>query len=211
MWRDGPGRIAAALALGCAVLACLVSLVGDVPGDPQVLAAFSSGRRLDPVARVVDRWTGYLPVIAFTTLLAVTSLWLGRRRQGVLVGVSVAGAILGSILIKRLVARPRPELLPPLAEVSRFSFPSGHAVATAALGVALVLATRGTRWLLPTALVTTLVVVVAAAAQLLLALHHPSDVLAGWLWAAAWTTAVHGWSFCWPTRCRPSSLRTRSR
>ena len=56
--------------------------------------------------------------------------------------------------------------------------------------VAAVLTVRGTRTLVLAAAVGTLLVAGAAAAQLVLALHRPSDVVGGWLWAAAWTTAV---------------------
>lgn len=182
--------VAAGLALAFAALACLVAVAGDVPGDQRALAALSSTDAFDQVARVVDDWTGYLPTAAFTVLLVVTLVRLGRRRDGVLAAVSVAGALVGNALLKRLVDRPRPELLPPFEDVSALSFPSGHAAATAALAVVVVLTTRGTRWLLPAALAASLLVVVTAAAQLVLGLHHPSDVVAGWLCGAAWTTAV---------------------
>jgi membrane-associated phospholipid phosphatase len=73
---------------------------------------------------------------------------------------------------------------------SPFSFPSGHAAATAALAVTLLLAVRGTRARSAAAAAGTLLVLGAAAAQLVLALHHASDIVGGWLWAAGWTTAV---------------------
>lgn len=182
--------VAAGLGSGVTALAGLVATAGDVPGEQRALVALSSTDALDPVARVVDDWTGYLPVAAFTALLVVTLVRLGRRRDGVLAAVSVAGAQVGNALLKRLVDRPRPELLSPVEDVSALSFPSGHAAATAALAVVIVLTTRGTRWSLPAALAASLLVVVTAAAQLVLGLHHPSDVVAGWLWGAAWTTAV---------------------
>ena len=183
------GRTAAGLLAGFAALTLLVVLVGELPGDG-VSARRSSQDEARALALGVDLLTGYAGVGVLTGLLVLLLARLGRRREAVLGGVSVGGAVLGTALLKQLVRRPRPELLPPDVEVSTFSFPSGHAAATAAVAVAAVLTVRGTRALVLAAAVGTLLVVGAAAAQLVLGLHHPSDVVGGWLWAAAWTTAV---------------------
>lgn len=47
-----------------------------------------------------------------------------------------------------------------------------------------------TRALVPAAAAGMPLVVGAAAAQLARALHRPSDIVGGWLWATAWTTGV---------------------
>jgi membrane-associated phospholipid phosphatase len=183
------GRTAAGLQAGFAALALLVMVVEKVPGDGAFVRQ-SSGDEVRALAVVVDLLTGYAGVAVLTVLLVLLLARLGRRRDAVLCGVSVAGAMLGNALCKQLVRRARPELLPPDVEVSSFSFPSGHAAATAAVVVAALLTVRGTRVLLPAAAVGGLLVIGAAAAQLALALHHPSDIVGGWLWATAWTTAV---------------------
>ena len=183
------GRTAAGALAGSAALTLLVVVLGELPGDgvPARRSAQGGERAL---ALVVDRLTGYAGVGVLTALLVLLLARLGRRRDAVLSGVSVAGAVLGTAALKQLVRRPRPELLPPDVEVSPFRFPSGHAAATAAVVLAAVLVVRGTRALVLAAAVGALLVAGAAAAQLALGLHHPSDVLGGWLWAAAWTTAV---------------------
>ena len=183
------GRIAAGLLAGYAALASLVVVLGELPGDG-VPARRSSDDGARAVAVAVDGVTGYAGVAALTVLLVLLLVRLGRRREAALCGVSVGGAILGTALLKRLVGRPRPEALPPDVDVSAFSFPSGHAAATAAVVLAAVLSARGARALVPAAAAGALVVVGAAAAQLALALHRPSDLVGGWLWAAGWTTAV---------------------
>ena len=192
------GRTAAGLLAGFAALTLLVVVVGELPGDG-ASARRSAGDGPRAVAVVVDLLTGYAGVAVLAVLLVLLLGRLGRRREAVLCGVSVAGAMLGNALLKQLVGRPRPELLPPDAEASAFSFPSGHAAATAAVVVAAVLTARGTRGLALAAAVGTLLVIGAAAAQLALALHRPSDIVGGWLWAAAWTTAV------WTAFGRPPS------
>ena len=134
--------------------------------------------------------TGYGGVGVQTVI--VCGALVARRRipAAVVVGVSVAGAVAGNVLLKDLVARPRPDTVPAGAEVSEFSFPSGHAAATAALAVAVVLAVAiaGRRRLAVAGAAA--YVAIAGAAQLVLGLHHPTDVLGGWLWAGAWAGAV---------------------
>jgi undecaprenyl-diphosphatase len=183
-------RVSAGLAVLFAALTGVVVAADGVPGDSEVLVRFASSDVLSPVARVVDRSTGYLPVGLGTALLVLVLRGAGRHRDSVLTAVSVTGAVLGTVLLKRLVGRPRPELLPALADVSPFSYPSGHVAGTAALAAALVLSTRGSRPHRPVVLAASLLVVVAAAAQLVLARHHPSDLLGGVLWSGACTTAA---------------------
>jgi membrane-associated phospholipid phosphatase len=193
------GRLAAGLLSAFAAVAVLVRAVPQLPGD-RVLTGLFSGAGPRTPALVVDRLTGYGAVALLTGLLVLVLVRVGRRVEGVLCTVSVIGAVAGNALLKQLVRRPRPDLLPASAAVSPFSFPSGHAAATAALVVSLVLLTRGTRALLPAVAAGTLVVTGAAAAQLVLAQHRPSDIVGGWLWAAGWTTAV--WAG-WRTASRP--------
>jgi membrane-associated phospholipid phosphatase len=180
-------RVSAFLAAAFAALTTAVALDGGLPGEQRVLRLASSGQVLDPVWRVVDRSTGYLGMSVLAALLVLALVVARRHREAVLTASSFVGALIGTTLLKHLVGRPRPEALPSWAEVSELSYPSGHATATAAVGLCLVLMTRGSRCVLAAVVV---LVGVAGWAQLALGLHFPSDVLAGWLWAAAWTTVV---------------------
>lgn len=192
----------AALALaGCfAAVATAVAAAGRLPGEREVLQAVQapSDGVLADLARGVDLATGYAGVAAATAALVVGLLVARRTVTAARLAVAVAGAVAGTTLLKRAVERPRPDLLSPLSDVSAFSFPSGHATATAALAVAAALAACGTRWSRGTATAGALLVVVTAVAQLVLVRHHPSDLIGGWLWAAAWATAV------WAARPRPA-------
>ncbi len=183
------GRTAAGLLAGFTALVLLVLVTEELPGyDVPARQPSQGGAR--SLAVVVDLLTGYAGVAVLTVLLVLLLARLGRRRDAVLLGVSVAGALLGTALLKQVIDRPRPELLSPDVAVSSSSFPSGHAAATAALAVAAVLTVRGTRARVLAAVAGALLVVGASAAQLALALHRPSDIVGGWLWAAAWTTGV---------------------
>jgi membrane-associated phospholipid phosphatase len=200
-------RVAAASLLALTGLALLVAGEGGAPGDRRLLelAQADAGDRLEPVARLVDQTSGYATVGVVTAIVVAVLLHARRAADGAFVAAAVAGAVAGTTALKQLVERPRPDLLTRLDEVSAYSFPSGHAAATAALATALVLVTTGSRRRLRLGLATAVLLLVVAAGQLVLALHHPSDVLAGWLWAGGWTTAV------WSVRARWCHRRRRVR
>ena len=133
-------------------------------------------------------------VLGAAYVLSLTTAFLlirRRRRLAAYVITTGLGLLVLVPLTKVLVGRDRPRVPVPVTDLPvTDSFPSGHAAATAALAVAAVLTVRGTRALLLAAAAGALLVVGASTAQLALALHHPSDLAGGWLWGAAWTTAV---------------------
>jgi undecaprenyl-diphosphatase len=92
-------------------------------------------------------------------------------------------------LVKRTVARLRPAALPGcvalVREPDRFSFPSGHATAT--MSLALAYGTAFPAWALSLLVLALLV----GFSRVRLAVHYPSDVLAGQLIAGA-TASVLG-------------------
>jgi undecaprenyl-diphosphatase len=92
-------------------------------------------------------------------------------------------------LLKELFARPRPDLMPVPGDVSRYSFPAGHAVAAAALSAALLVIASPLvrRRLLP---VAAFVLALVGFAELYLGRHYPTDLVGGWALAAAWALGV---------------------
>ena len=86
-------------------------------------------------------------------------------------------------LVKRVVARPRPDLWPRLVATGSFSFPSGHALASATLYP--LLAWDLTRTRPPTVRVAALAAAIGLSlfigfGRLYLGVHWPTDVAAGW-------------------------------
>ncbi len=97
-----------------------------------------------------------------------------RRRRWAGVAVGALGAHAASIVIKRVVRRPRPN--DPSVQVnvstpSKLSFPSSHATSTTA---AAVLLGRLTGLPLPAVLIPPMLL-----SRLVLGVHYPTDVLAG--------------------------------
>jgi len=108
-----------------------------------------------------------------------------RRRRWAGVAIGAVGAHAASIVIKRVVRRPRPT--DPSVQVnvstpSKLSFPSSHATSTTA---AAVLLGRLTGLPLPAVLVPPMLL-----SRLVLGVHYPTDVLAGTALGAVSAAAV---------------------
>ena len=128
--------------------------------------------------------------VLITVAAAVLALLLWRRGSGRLaayVVVARIGAIVLSQGLKLAVDRARPVFDEPVATALGASFPSGHALGSAAFwSTTAVLAmphVRRPRLLLAGAVV---VAVLVAASRVLLGVHYLSDVVAGLLLGLGW-------------------------
>ncbi|MDJ0394298.1 phosphatase PAP2 family protein [Rhodococcus sp. G-MC3] len=102
-----------------------------------------------------------------------------RRRQWAGVAVGAVGSHAASIVIKRIVRRPRPNdpsVRINVSTPSKLSFPSSHATSTTA---AAVLLGRLAGLPLPAVLVPAVLVPPMLLSRLVLGVHYPTDVLAG--------------------------------
>jgi membrane-associated phospholipid phosphatase len=138
----------------------------------------------DETADWVSVWLGPGPHLLPLTLSVALLAWrAGRLRLAVFVPLAFGAGLIGERLLKIALDRPRPNLYPDMAVVSGPSFPSGHAVgAICAVAVpVLVAAWLARRTWLRVGLIALAVLLVAAIdmARLVLAVHWPTDVLAG--------------------------------
>jgi undecaprenyl-diphosphatase len=150
---------------------------------------------LDELARV----SHLLGTRAFCIALVLSAAFLhrarGERREAVAwIGIGLTTVTVIEVL-KALVLRPRPELWPRLVLQGGSSFPSGHAIASAAFFPLLAwLAARRHPRLLPAALALAVALsLFVGLGRLYLGLHWPTDVLAGWMLGAAECLVVIAW------------------
>jgi membrane-associated phospholipid phosphatase len=144
---------------------------------------------------VVDAMKGLLflggeywdaPPWILIALALAACLACGRREAALLVVLSVAGAAVLAKLLQPAFERP------PLRVDYVHTFPSGHAMGSAAVVVALVVGFRTSRFRSSIAIGGTGFLFVYGAALVYLRRHYPSDVFAGWCLAVMVVAVVAG-------------------
>jgi undecaprenyl-diphosphatase len=137
---------------------------------------------------------GSATILLFVTLSVVGYLWL-ERRYGLLALVlaSTFGGVLIATLLKDVLGRPRPTVVPHLVAVTSPSFPSGHSMLSTTVYLTLgalltrVPADRATK--LYFVLLPSMLVVSIGLSRIYLGVHYPSDVLGGWVGGLVWALA----------------------
>jgi undecaprenyl-diphosphatase len=126
----------------------------------------------------------------FALAAIVGLLFLRLRREATLLTITVALAWLVNSVLKQIVGRPRPEIVPHLMEAGGNSFPSGHSFNSAVvyISIALAFAAISHRGSVRAIVIGAAVVVsmIIAWSRVWLGVHWPSDVIAGWLGGAGW-------------------------
>lgn len=146
---------------------------------------------------LLDRAMALVSLIGSVGLLAPLSLLVfvfllryDQRRHAVYWVLAMGGAGLLNVLAKHGIKRLRPDLWPRVHPESLYSFPSGHAMATMAALLALMVVYRERRAAWPLALAGALYVAAVGLSRLYLGAHFPSDVLAGWSLSFAWCVGL---------------------
>ncbi len=149
-----------------------------------------------PLLDMLFRFSHELGTLRFSAILVLAAIaWhlrRGERREAqawFAVGLTTLALYL---FLKPVFARPRPDLWPRLVGETGFSFPSGHALASAAFYPLLARATlrlrRGAFFMIALGLP-----LFVGFGRLYLGVHWPSDVLAGWALGAAQAAVAIRW------------------
>jgi undecaprenyl-diphosphatase len=187
------------LSLGAEVIA------GDTQQlDERLLAALRKpGNPAEPIGPVWLRAAaedltalGSATVLGLTVFAVVGFLLLQRMaRTALFVLLAICGGSLLNAVLKDLFGRARPHVVPHLREVVTLSFPSGHAMTSAAVYLTLgallmrISVRRITKfYCMAVAMLATFLVGVT---RVYLGVHYPTDVLAGWLMGLSWALV------CW--------------
>ena len=137
---------------------------------------------------------GGVTVLALLVTLVVIYLALRRKfRTAAFVTVSILGGWALSSALKLGIARPRPEVVQHLVEVTDMSFPSGHAMLSAitylTLGAMLSRIENQPTLRYYFLLVAVFLTFIIGLSRIYLGVHYPTDVLGGWAAGTVWACA----------------------
>lgn len=158
---------------------------GGAPlGPPWAVQAFSD---LTALGGFTVRWLIGAAAIGALALLR-------RRIEAAWLAAALYGAILLDPLLKAVLHRPRPQIVPHLTDAAGSSFPSGHALVAAAvyltIGAMIAQHVENRAGKAAVMAAAFLLVGLIGISRVYLGVHWPSDVIAGWTFGAAWALAV---------------------
>jgi membrane-associated phospholipid phosphatase len=166
--------------------------------DERILLAIHA--HSTPARDALFRFSDSIGTLSFFTGLVIAvivwHLYRGQRREAwawLIVGLTTLVLQEG---LKQLVARSRPDLWPRLVVVADYSFPSGHALASATFYPLLawdVSRTWSLRWRTAALAAGVVVAAFVGFGRLYLGVHWPTDVVAGWVLGAAQTVMAVRW------------------
>ena len=160
--------------------------------DQTLLAAVHdhSSSMLDAFIPIATDVGGIVGVGAATLILLTVFLYRREYVRVVVLAMSVAGASALNLVLKAVFMRQRPDLWAQLVHETGYSFPSGHAMMSAGLGIAVMVILWNSRWRWWGIIASMFYIVFVGFSRIYLGVHYPSDVLAGWFVSGAWVMAV---------------------
>ena len=189
-----------AILLGLAVVTALlgIGIRAWAPGfDLQTMQAIARNR--DPTLTTIAGIVSNAGSFALLAPLSIAVLLLRRWKRpsdDIALLVIAAGSAVVPIVTKLIVARPRPTI-EHLTHLTSLSFPSEHTTQAAAvyLTIAIMLSkglNRGWRELVIVGAI--LIALAVAWSRVYLAVHYPTDVIAGLLLGWGWALLVFHWA-----------------
>ena len=193
------------LPLSIAAVLCFVRLAsemqeGEVDAFDKLLQGMVNVRRgsLDTPMLAFTWYGGVLPMTVLSVSIVLLLLLVRRRKEARYFVFGAGGGLLLNLLLKELFHRARPgvDLLYLLPSLSSLSFPSGHTMGTTSVvgSLAVILhVVKAPRWVRLASIPLGCVAIVGVGlSRVYLGAHYPSDVLGGFLAAAAWVSVVTG-------------------
>lgn len=198
--RDGREAVLATALLAFSAVLVWISTTVEPPAvDVALAAAFRALR-----GPVVTPLTGAITFLGSSSFLVPASLvlagllgWRDRGwRRAAAVIVTMAGSLVLTVVVKNAVGRLRPPAADVVGRVSTgYAFPSGHTLNSAVFAgllcpVVLAASRPGLGWRLLAVAGPIALALAVGLSRIVLGYHWPTDVLGGWLLAAAWLAAA---------------------
>ncbi|MBC6989666.1 phosphatase PAP2 family protein [Hymenobacter sp. BT491] len=146
---------------------------------------------LDKLAVALTTVGGPEVMTIIAGVIALSLLVRHYRMQALFFTLSVGGAVVLNVLAKTIFGRPRPALWVSIAPAKFYSFPSGHAMGSAALAAALAFLLWRSPWRWVVGMAGGLFALGVGLSRMYLGVHYPSDVLAGWVCSVGWVAGLH--------------------
>ena len=145
---------------------------------------------LDAISQTVTPLGVIWGVFPVLTVIGATLLYQRQGRSLLYLLITPLGSALINHSIKQLFHRARPQLWDVFSLNLSYAFPSGHAMSSVSFAMVLIVLSWNTRWRWWVMGAGCAFVVVIGWTRLYLGVHYPSDVLAGWLLALAWSVGM---------------------
>ena len=134
---------------------------------------------------------GYWLTLPFLLCVIAALRLLRQPFEAAFFAITVSGAWLLNLSAKLFFQRERPELWQSLLPETNYSFPSGHAMMSTALSVALLVVLWPTRLRIIGCIGVLPAIIVIGLSRLYLGVHYPTDILAGWCAGLVWATGTY--------------------
>jgi undecaprenyl-diphosphatase len=158
--------------------------------NPQDSSLPAGPEWLQVVVRDITALGGFFNLTLLTIAVVIYLSLINKARLALFVAVAVGGGALLNTVLKNLIERPRPDLVPHGTEAALSSFPSGHAMMSTVvfltLGTLLAYATDDVRLKVFYLASAVLLAFVVGLSRIYLGVHWPTDILAGWVAGATW-------------------------
>lgn len=175
------------------VLANEVGEKEPLPGDVAILNGIHtfSSDWLDRFFLLVTSLGSAPFVIAGVTVAITAMYYIGEKRNALFLLFSAGGTAIINILFKLLFERERPDLWEHLVIESGYSFPSGHAMISSALALAIIILAWRTEYRWHAIIIGSLYTLLVGISRVYLGVHFPSDIIGGWCVSILWILTLY--------------------
>jgi membrane-associated phospholipid phosphatase len=164
-----------------------------LPGDVGILTTIHTftSSTLTTILELITA-LGSAPFVVSGVAVASATLWyLKYRRYALFLAFAAGGAAAINVVLKLFFTRERPDLWQHLVIEDGYSFPSGHAMISSTLALAVIVLAWRTKYRWAALIIGVLYMLLVGISRLYLGVHYPSDVIGGWCVSILWVVTLH--------------------